>query len=106
MSFDSDMQRLVSSVEGARISRAAELHHAQVALPHLLSGTATFDALAGAVQELRRLAPDDCDVWILVGDIFVREARFIEPHTFAFEGFDEHGDRAWVVQHFSQLNAR
>jgi hypothetical protein len=106
------MDRIVGSFDavtraqqeaGRRMRAAAE---AQIALPSLLSGAATFDALAGAVQELRRLAPDDCDVWILVGDIFVREARFIEPHTFAFEGFDEHGDRAWVVQHFSQLSAR
>jgi len=70
----------------------------------LMSGRATFDALVRAVKELRRLAPDDCDVWIKVGDISVREATFIEPHTFTFEGFDQRGDRAWVVQHFSQLS--
>jgi hypothetical protein len=71
----------------------------------LMSGRATFDALARAVQELRRLTPNDCDVWIQVGNILVREATFVEPHTFTFEGFDQNGDRAWVVQHFSQLSA-
>jgi hypothetical protein len=83
--------------------RAAK-HQASV-LRSMMSGAATFEALERAVQELRRLAPNDCDVWILVGNIFVLEARFIEPHTFAFEGIDEHGDRAWIVQHFSQLSA-
>ena len=71
----------------------------------LMSGHATFEALARAVQELRRLTPDDCDVLIQVGYIFVREVRFIEPHTFTFEGFNQDGHRAWVVQHFSQLSA-
>jgi hypothetical protein len=70
----------------------------------LMSGHATFDALARAVQKLRSLTPNDCDVWILVGDVFVREATFIEPHTFTFEGSYKNGDRAWVVQHFSQLS--
>jgi hypothetical protein len=70
----------------------------------LMSGHATFEALLRAVQNLRRLTPDDCDVWILVGDVFVTEAQFIEPHTFTFEGRYKNGDRAWVVQHFSQLS--
>jgi hypothetical protein len=70
----------------------------------LLSGRATFDALDRAVKELRRLAPNDCDVWIKVGDVLVRKAVFVEPHTFSFEGVHENGDRAWVVQHFSQLS--
>ncbi len=71
----------------------------------MMSGRSTFDALARSVQELRRLAPNDCDVWIRIGDILIREATFVEPHTFTFEGLDQHGDRAWVVQHFSQLSA-
>jgi hypothetical protein len=75
------------------------------ALTSLMSGRATFEALARAVHELRRTAPADCDVFILVGNIAVREARFIEPHTITFEGFIDGGKRAWVVQHFSQLNA-
>jgi hypothetical protein len=76
------------------------------AFTSMMSGRATFDALARAVQELRRLAPNDCDVWIQVGDISVREATFIEPHTFTFEGFDHNGNRTWVVEHFSQLSAK
>src|SRR5271154_5701770 len=72
----------------------------------LLSGRATFDALIQATQELCRLAPDDSDVMVLVGDVEVVQVRFIEPHTLSFEGFKEDGQRTWIVQHFSQLNAR
>src|SRR6266571_2310263 len=74
-------------------------------LSHLLSGQATFDALTSAVQELSRLAPDDCDVLVQVGDIFVLKASFVEPHTFSFEGLNKDGHRTWVVIHFSQLAA-
>ncbi|HEX3857587.1 MAG TPA: hypothetical protein VHY30_09860 [Verrucomicrobiae bacterium] len=73
---------------------------------HFLSGLETFRALVGAVESLRSLAPDVCDVVVVIGDVTVLEARYIEPHTLSFEGVDDHGHRAWVVQHFSQLNAR
>ena len=72
----------------------------------LLSGHATFEALVQATQELSRLAPNDCDILVIVGDVAVQQVRFIEPHTFSFEGFNQDGHRAWVVQHFSQLSAR
>ena len=75
-------------------------------LESLLSGRATFEALIQATQELSRLAPDDHDIFVLVGDIEVVQVRFIEPHTFSFEGFKEDGQRAWIVEHFSQLSAR
>lgn len=72
----------------------------------LMSGAATFEALIKATQELTRLAPDDQDIFVLVDDVDVIQVRFIEPHTFSFEGFKEDGQRAWIVQHFSQLNAK
>ncbi len=75
-------------------------------LGSLLSGRATFQALIDAVQELARLAPDDCDVLILVNDVSILKVRFIEPHTFSFEGFDQNGHRTWIVIHFTQLTAR
>jgi len=71
-----------------------------------LSGAATFKALKHAVDELCRLAPDDSDVVILVGDLTVLDARFIEPHTFSFEGRNQDGHPAWTIIHFSQLHAR
>jgi hypothetical protein len=92
--------------ERMRIARQAEAHEAQVALPPLLSGDATWCALKFAVDELRRLAPDDHDVFIQVGDIAVLEARFVEPHTFLFKGINQDGHRTSIVTHFSQLHAR
>ena len=74
-------------------------------LRSLLSGTATFNALVSAVEELRRIAPDDCDVFVQVGNITVLKAVFIEPHSFSFEGLDQDGHRTWIVIHFSQLHA-
>lgn len=74
-------------------------------LNSMMSGRATFDALISAVQELSRVAPEDCDIFIQVGNISVLKARFIEPHTFSFEGFNQDGHRAWLVEHFSQLHA-
>lgn len=101
----SNLQHLQDSVIFAPRRTATAVDEQTYILRALMSGRATFDALARAVQELRRLAPDNCDVWIRVGDILVREATFVEPHTFTFEGLDPHGDKAWVVQHFSQLSA-
>ena len=73
-------------------------------LHHLLSGQATFQAIIDAVQALSRIAPDDCDVLVFVGDVAVTKVQFIEPHTFSFEGFNQDGHRSWIVQHFSQLS--
>lgn len=75
-------------------------------LTHLLDGAATFKALILAVKELSRLAPDDHDVLVVVGEVRVGKVRYLEPHTLAFEGRDQNGQRAWVVQHFSQMSAR
>jgi hypothetical protein len=98
----------VSALEGVRAEAATRLRaaaEAQIVLPRLLSGKATFDALISAVKELSGVAPDDCDVFVRVGSISVLKARFIEPHTFSFEGFNQDGHRAWEVLHFSQLHA-
>ncbi|MBE0543354.1 MAG: hypothetical protein IH623_18575 [Verrucomicrobia bacterium] len=86
--------------------RENKRYAAQIALPHLLSGVAMFDALNRAVQEVSGIAPNDCDVLILVGDLSVTKASFIEPHTFLFEGFTQDGHRSWVVCHFTQVFAR
>lgn len=85
--------------------RTRQIFESQVELPHLHSGTDTFDALMNAVQELGRVAPEDCDVFVQVGEIAVVKTHFIKPHTFSFEGINQHGHLAWEVVHFSQLHA-
>ena len=75
-------------------------------LRSVMSGDATWRALHEAVAELKRVAPQDCDVLIQVGDVSVLKARFIEPHAFLFEGFNEAGHHTGIVIHFSQLAAR
>jgi hypothetical protein len=72
----------------------------------MMSGDATWIALHEAVAELQRLAPQDHDVLIQVGDVSVLKARFIEPHAFLFEGINEDGHHTGIVIHFSQLAAR
>jgi hypothetical protein len=90
--------------EAGRRMRAAV--DAQISLPHLLSGEATFIAMKRAVDDLVSRAPQDHDIFILMDNFTVIEARFIEPHTFLFEGFDESGHRAGMVCHFSQIKVR
>jgi len=46
---------------------------AQIALPNLFSGYATWDAMKSAVEQLRRVAPKDHDVVIKVSDVTVDE---------------------------------
>lgn len=101
-----DLPDYFGQLEAAKYAREAEAHHAQVSLPFLLSGDATWCALKQAIEDMTRLAPEDHDILIRVGDICVLQARFVEPHTFLFEGFDQHGLHAGVVIHFSQLHAR
>jgi hypothetical protein len=104
-----NFQRIAQSVnaienarrELARKSRAAT--DAQIALPHLLSGESMFIAMKRAVDDLVSRAPQDHDVLIQIGDLSVTEAQFIEPHTFLFEGFNQDGQRAGIVCHFSQV---
>src|SRR5437016_10676464 len=69
----------------------------------LLSGDATWLALKRAVEELSRIAPQDHDVVLRVGDLTVLEARYIEPHTFLFGGMADDGSHSWIVMHFSQV---
>ena len=70
---------------------------------NLLSGHATWAAMKSAVQHLRRIAPKDHDVFVIVGDVTVFETYFLEPHTFLFEGINNDGDHTWIGLHFSQL---
>jgi len=62
-----------------------------------------FLAMKHAVNDLVGRAPQDHDVLIQIGDLAVTEARFIEPHSFLFEGVDQNGHRAGVVCHFTQV---
>ncbi len=83
-----------------------QVEDAQIALPSLLSGSPTFYAIKSAVEESVRLAPDECDVLVFMGEVFLTEIRFIEPHTFLCEGFDQNGHHTRVILHFSQVLLR
>lgn len=87
--------------ETARRNLAAT--QAQIVVPNLLSGYATWDAMKSAVEQLRRAAPKDHDVVLKVSDVTIIEAYFIEPHAFLFEGFNNVGEHSWIGLHFSQL---
>lgn len=97
---------IAGQCEAAKTACQAEAHAAQVALPALLSGESTWLALKCAIEGLSRIAPEDHDVVIQVGDISVLEARFVEPHTLFFKGVNQDGHGTWIVTHFSQLHAR
>jgi hypothetical protein len=88
-----------------RANQAAEIIRSELA-SRFLSGAATWLALKRTTEELCRIAPPDHDVIILVSDIRVDQARFIEPHSFLFEGLDSGGRQAKLIVHFSQLQAR
>jgi hypothetical protein len=85
---------------GRRMRAAAE---AQISMPALLSGHATWEAMQSAIEQLRHVAPTDHDVVIKVSDVTVVKAYFIEPHAFLFEGFNAAGENTWIGLHFSQL---
>ncbi|HEX3890195.1 MAG TPA: hypothetical protein VHX90_05030, partial [Verrucomicrobiae bacterium] len=61
-------------MEQAKAQRAHDVYEAQVALPHLLSGEATFIAMKRAVDSLVSRAPQDHDVFIMMDDFSVIEA--------------------------------
>jgi hypothetical protein len=71
----------------------------------LMSAEATFSALIQAVNELSRTAPKDHDVLIHAFGISVTQVRYVEPHTFIFEGFNGEGHATFSVCHYSQLVA-
>lgn len=91
---------------GAEARRKSAAVDAQIALPALLSGAATFTALNAAVEQLVSVAPKDHDVLIVAFDIQVHEVRFLQPHSFLFRGLDSAGNHTSVVAHFSQMVAR
>jgi hypothetical protein len=76
------------------------------AMHGLMSGDATFIALKDAVDDLTRSAPEDHDIVIQAFDILVTEVRFLEPHTLLLRGFNQKGDRTFVVAHYTQMVAR
>lgn len=108
---EEDLRALLSSSSGSnppylhRANQAAEIIRAELA-SRFLSGTATWLALKRTTEELCRVAPADHDVVILVGDIRIAQVRFIEPHSFLFEGVDQGGHQTNLIVHFSQLQAR
>jgi len=71
----------------------------------LMSGDAVFEALQRAISDLSKSAPADCDVLICAFDLTVTNVRYVEPHTFIFEGFDGESHPAFAACHFSQLVA-
>ena len=99
MSRLDDLSAGLDDMQRAEAKRAAEFQES-------LSGEARFIALNHAINDFERSAPKDHDVFIQIDDIIVREARFIKPHTFFFEGFDQRGHRAGIICHFSQVKAR
>jgi len=108
MSHLATLENAVASVHAAQSSiRKTELaaQEAQILLPDLLSGRATWAALQRAVQALVSTVPKDHDVLIEVGGLRVLTAEFIEPHTFLFHGRDPAGHEASTVCHFTQLIA-
>ena len=92
-------------VPSAADAAAAAGRQTVEAMYGLMSGDATFVALKNAVEEIKRLAPEDHDVIVQAFNIIVTEVRFIEPHTILLCGFNQKGDHASVVAHFSQMVA-
>jgi hypothetical protein len=87
---------------GRRMRAAAD---AQAMMPSLLSGQATFNALSTAVDDLLKKAPQDCDVLVRIHSLIVENVRFIAPHTFFCEGYNQEGHPSSLVCHFTQLIA-
>ncbi len=75
------------------------------AMRGLMSGDATFLALKQSVQKLSRSAPEGHDVLIHAFDVSVTNVRYVEPHTFVFEGFNSEGHTTVAMCHYSQLVA-
>ena len=94
-----ELNRWINSAQGGQL--AVEERNRR-----LLSGDATWHALQQAVNQLAAVAPKDHDVLLQVFDIAMLNARYIEPHTFLFEGIDGSGNRTGIVCHFTQLAAR
>jgi|ERR1035438_6758728 hypothetical protein len=106
MNYPEELSRGMQDFRKAEIEaaqRKAAATEAQIALPDLLSGYATWEAMKSAVEQLRRATPKDHDVVIKVSNVTVVHAYFIEPHAFLFEGFNDAGENTWIGLHFSQL---
>lgn len=86
-------------------NRNWSIGEAQLALPRLLSGEATWVALQTAVSDLVSRAPKDHDVLVQAFGLIVTKIQFVAPHTFIFEGFDSAGHQAGLVAHFTQVIA-
>ena len=69
----------------------------------LESGEATLRALKSAIEDIASSAPEDHDTVILHDNLTVLKVRYIEPHTFLFEGLDQDGQHARIVLHFTQV---
>ena len=71
----------------------------------LWSGDATFRCLIEAINSSVSAAPPDHDVLIEMFGVFVRNVKFIQPHTFIFYGSNAEGHFTVAVAHFSQVVA-
>jgi hypothetical protein len=71
----------------------------------LMSADATFVALQHSVQQLTKSAPKDHDILIQAFGIAVTNVRYVQPHTFVFEGHNSEGHATFAVCHYSQLVA-
>ena len=87
-----------------RLTHAAAI--IRMELSSRLAGLPTWVALQEEVQALVSRVPKDHDVYIQVGDLLVTEARFIQPHTFLFQGINQDGHSTGIMVHFTQLHAR
>ena len=97
-----ELNRLLASGQGGQLGEMAHQERQR----RLLSGDATWAALQSAVHHLVSVAPQDHDVLLQVFDLTVLEARYIEPHTFLFQGVGQDGNRAGIVCHFTQVVAK
>jgi hypothetical protein len=74
-------------------------------ISYYATGEASFLVLKDAVNEFTRFAPEDHDIMIHAFGLTVHEIRYIAPHIFIFNGFDNNGNETMLVIHYSQLVA-
>lgn len=86
--------------------RKKDAENAQIQIPQMLSGAATWIALQQSVDDLVKEVPDGHDVLLLVNGIKVETSHFLQPHTFRFDGYGDDGLKTSMVCHFSQVVAR
>jgi len=71
MDYSQSLSRGLGDINMDQGRRAREVYKSQIALPHLLSGQATWFALQRAVNDLVARAPKDNDVLLRAFDLTV-----------------------------------